>query len=148
MDEWQLRPMRDADLDAIEVAERVIYEFPWSRGNFADSLAAGHAAWVAEPAGRLAGYAVMMMAVDEVELLNISVLDAWRRRGLGLALLDHLCQRARAVGARRMLLEVRPSNQAGRDFYDRQGFRQIGRRRDYYPAAAGREDALVMERML
>jgi ribosomal-protein-alanine acetyltransferase len=148
MNEWQLRPMRDGDLDAVEAAERSIYAFPWSRGNFADSLAAGHAAWVAEAAGDLAGYAVMMMAVDEVELLNISVLDSWRRCGLGAVLLGCLCQRARSVGARRMLLEVRPSNQAGLGFYERQGFRQIGRRKNYYPAAGGREDALVMEMML
>lgn len=148
MHDWQLRPMRAGDLDAVAAAEQAIYAFPWSRGNFSDSLAAGHGAWVAEVGERLAGYAVMMVAVDEVELLNISVLDDWRRRGLGTSLLAGLCQRAREMGARRMLLEVRPSNDAGLGFYARHGFRQLGRRKAYYPAVGGREDALIMELML
>jgi ribosomal protein S18 acetylase RimI-like enzyme len=47
-----------------------------------------------------------------------------------------------------MLLEVRPGNDAGRALYERLEFSQIGRRRGYYPAVDGREDALVMAKLL
>ena len=140
--------MTAADLDAVAAAEARIYAFPWSRGNFADSLAAGHGAWLAREGGCMTGYAVMMQALDEVHLLNISVLPELQRGGRGSALLDHLVAWARTHGAMRMLLEVRPGNLAGQGFYRRHGFGEIGRRRDYYPAHEGREDAIVMAREL
>lgn len=141
-------PMAEADLDAVAEAERHIYAFPWTRGNFADSLAAGHGAWLALEDGRMMGYSVMMQVLDEVHLLNISVLPEAQRAGRGSALLSHLFDLAQMRAATRMLLEVRPSNVSGQDFYKRHGFAEIGRRRDYYPAHAGREDAIVMAREL
>lgn len=140
--------MTEADLDAVAAAEARIYAFPWTPGNFADSLAAGHDAWLAHEGGRMAGYAVMMQVLDEVHLLNISVLPELQRNGRGSALLSHLVAWARTRAATRMLLEVRPGNLAGQGFYRRHGFVEIGRRRDYYPAHAGREDAIVMAREL
>jgi len=136
--------MTDADLDAVAEAERHIYAFPWTRGNFADSLAAGHGAWLAREDERMTGYAVMMQALDEVHLLNISVLPEAQGAGRGSALLGHLFDLARMRAATRMLLEVRPGNVSGQGFYQRHGFVEIGRRRDYYPAHEGREDAIVM----
>jgi ribosomal-protein-alanine N-acetyltransferase len=140
--------MAEADLDAVAAAEARIYAFPWTRGNFADSLAAGHEAWLAEQGGRMIGYAVVMQVLDEAHLLNISVLPELQRGGRGSALLGHLWGRARQRAATRMLLEVRPGNLAGQEFYLRHGFVEIGRRRDYYPAHEGREDAIVMAREL
>jgi ribosomal-protein-alanine N-acetyltransferase len=140
--------MTDADLDFVAAAEASIYPFPWTRGNFADSLAAGHGAWLAREGGRMTGYAVVMQALDEAHLLNISVLPELQRSGRGSALLIHLFAQARLQAATRMLLEVRPGNISGQGFYQRHGFVEIGRRRDYYPAHAGREDAIVMARDL
>lgn len=140
--------MTEADLDAVAAAEARIHAFPWTRGNFADSLATGHQAWLAQQGGRMIGYAVVMQVLDEVHLLNISVLPELQRGGRGSSLLAHLCGQARLCAATRMLLEVRPGNLAGQGFYRRHGFVEIGRRRDYYPAHAGREDAIVMAREL
>lgn len=140
--------MTEAELDVVAAAEERIYDFPWTRGNFADSLAAGYGAWLAEEGGRMVGYAVMMQVVDEAHLLNISVLPELQHGGRGSALLLHLFDQARRQGATRMLLEVRPGNVAGQDFYRRYGFAEIGRRPDYYPVHAGREDAIVMARDL
>lgn len=139
-------PMNEVDADAVVEAERRIYPFPWTRGNFTDSLAAGHSCWLCRQDGLLAGYAVMTVVLDEAQLLNISVLPERQRQGLGGELLAHLLQVARDHGARRLFLEVRPSNMAGRALYRRFGFAEVGRRRDYYPAPAGREDAIVMAR--
>lgn len=136
--------MTDADLDAVAEAEARIYPFPWTRGNFADSLAAGHGAWLVQEDERMTGYAILMQVLDEAHLLNISVLPEMQRNGRGSALLVHIFGQARIHAATRMLLEVRPGNLAGQGFYRRHGFVEIGRRRDYYPAHAGREDAIVM----
>ena len=141
-------PMLPSDLDAVTDAERRCHGFPWTRGNFADSLAAGHGAWLAEDEGQMMAYAVTMLVVDEAHLLNISVLPEFRRSGRGSALLMHVFAWARARSARRMLLEVRPGNGAGQGFYRHFGFAEVGRRRDYYPAPDGREDAIVMARDL
>jgi ribosomal-protein-alanine N-acetyltransferase len=140
--------MTDADLDAVVEAEGRIHRFPWTRGNFADSLASGHGAWVASEAGRMVGYLVMMPVVDEAHLLNIGVLPDLQRQGRGTALLAHLFDLARRRGLVRVLLEVRAGNVAGQGLYRRHGFVEIGRRRDYYPVHEGREDAIVMAREL
>lgn len=140
--------MTDADLDAVAEAEQNIHPFPWTRGNFVDALAAGYGAWLAKEDGRMIGYAVVMQALDEAHLLNISVLPELQRCGRGSELLVHLFDVARGRGATRMLLEVRPDNISGLAVYRRHGFVEIGRRRGYYPGHEGREDAIVMAREL
>lgn len=140
--------MLAADIDRIVAAEQRIYPFPWTAGNFSDSLAAGHQGWICHDAFGMVGYAVMMFVIDEVHLLNISIVPERQGHGLGAALLGFLMDQARAAGIQRMFLEVRPSNAAGRALYRRSGFTEVGRRRGYYPAPDGREDALVMSRPL
>lgn len=143
--------MVEADLVDVAAAEQEIYPFPWTVGNFRDSLSAGDRAWVWEEAGALLGYGVVNQVLDEAQLLNISILPALQGKGLGTRLLQFLCDDARRHRAARMFLEVRPSNEAGRALYRRFGFQAVGQRKGYYPAPAdqgGREDAIVMELML
>ena len=127
-------PMRLEDVDEVLAIEEDLYPFPWTRGNFVDSIASGYSAW---------GY-----RVDEAHLLNISVAAQRQRMGFGARLLSHARQGARQAGATSLLLEVRPSNEKALALYRRFGFRQIGVRRAYYPAAQGREDALVLKHVL
>ena len=141
------RAMTVVDLDRVMTIEAAVYPFPWTRGNFSDSLKAGYDAWVFESdAGAgIVGYAVLMWLPDEIHLLNISVDAHCQGQGHGGAMLDWLCRDARGRGAHSMLLEVRPSNVPARALYEARGFRQLGVRRGYYPAAGGaREDALVL----
>lgn len=145
----QYTVMTPADLNAVVAAEATLHASPWSRGQFAGSLAAGHDAVLAhDDAGRLVGYGVVMLAPDDADLLNISVLAEFQRQGHGAALLQQMIERARAKQATRMLLEVRATNQPALALYAQQGFAEIGRRRGYYPADTGREDAIVMAREL
>jgi ribosomal-protein-alanine N-acetyltransferase len=137
-------PMRPDDIDAVLAVEQRAYPFPWSRANFADSLAAGYSAWCCRVEGELIGHAVMMLVLDEAHLLNLTIAPDWQRHGYGTLVMRHLFDVARSHGARRMFLEVRPSNASGQGLYQRLGFEAIGRRRGYYPADAGREDAVVM----
>jgi ribosomal-protein-alanine N-acetyltransferase len=140
----ELRPMTGADLPAVMAIETAIYAFPWTQGNFRDSLAAGYSCWIYARNGEVIGYAVVMLASDEAHLLNLSIATACQRQGYGSLLLRRLCEVARGRGARLILLEVRPSNVAGLQLYARHGFQRVGLRREYYPAQAGREDALVL----
>ena len=140
--------MTDADLDAVAEAEAHTHAFPWTRGNFADSIAAGHSGWLVLEEGRMVGYAVTLQVLDEAHLLNITVLPELQRNGRGSALLLRLLGDAAGRAATRMLLEVRDGNAAARAFYRRHGFGEIGRRRDYYRRHEGREDAIVMARDL
>jgi ribosomal-protein-alanine N-acetyltransferase len=133
-------------LDVVAEIEKVAYPFPWTRGNFIDSLAAGYEAQILrDTKGRLLGYWVAMPGVDEMHLLNLTVAPEHQGRGYALFMLDALVRIASERGDRQLWLEVRPSNQRARDLYVRYGFTQVGLRKGYYPAALGRrEDALVM----
>jgi [ribosomal protein S18]-alanine N-acetyltransferase len=142
----QLRAMRYGDLDAVIAVERAAYSFPWTRGNFIDSLAAGYLAeMLVDDRAGLVGYYVAMAGVDEMHLLNLTVAPAQQRRGHSRALLDVLEHRCREQGLATLWLEVRASNARARQVYARRGFAEVGLRRGYYPAAkATREDAIVM----
>ena len=137
-------PMHERDLDGVTALEASLQVFPWSRGNFSDSLNSGYSCWVCRVAGELVGYFVLMMLVDEAHLLTIGVARAHQGKGFGARLLQQAMAGAAQSGARTLLLEVRPSNERALALYRHFGFRQIGVRRDYYPAEGGREDALVM----
>ena len=144
----EYQPMQMSDLEAVCAAERRIYPFPWTRGNFVDSLNAGHRGWLGFEDGVMMGYAVVMEVIDEVHLLNISVLPERQRDGVGTELMEHLFADARQRAMKSMFLEVRPSNASGLALYRRFGFAAVGERRDYYPAENGRENAIVMMRKL
>jgi ribosomal-protein-alanine N-acetyltransferase len=142
-------PMSPARLDAVVAIEQAVYAFPWSRGNFVDSLAAGYLAEVlVDAAGSVIGYYVAMAGVDEMHLLNLTVRPKLQGRGHGRAMLDALVVHSRGGGARSLWLEVRESNVHARQVYQRYGFAQVGVRRGYYPAPLGREDAVVMSMTL
>jgi ribosomal-protein-alanine N-acetyltransferase len=140
--------MTSDDLDWVSLAETQIYEFPWTHGNFADSLEAKHRAIVVRENADPVGYAVVMQMVDEAHLLNISILPNAQSGGRGTRLLEHLMADSREHAAVRMLLEVRRSNLRGQAFYLQHDFIKIGERRGYYPAHDCREDAIVMAREL
>ncbi|MFC0252482.1 ribosomal protein S18-alanine N-acetyltransferase [Massilia consociata] len=141
-------PMTPADVDEVHALECSVFPHPWSRANFDESLASGYDAWTvreAAGAGALAGYYLLMYAVDEAHLLDVAVAAGRQRQGLGRHLLDRIGARAKEQGMASVLLEVRPSNERALAVYRRYGYREIGRRKGYYPAYAGlREDAIVM----
>jgi ribosomal-protein-alanine N-acetyltransferase len=142
----RLLTMTVAELDAVARIEAAAYDFPWTRGNFIDSLAAGYLARVLwdDDAGVL-GYFVAMRGVEEMHLLNITVAPVEQGRGHARRMLDELVHLSAAAHARQLWLEVRESNARARRLYARYGFRHIGTRRGYYPALQGRrEDASVM----
>ena len=141
----QLRDMVWEDVDTVLGIEQHVHSHPWTRGNFNDSLTSGYICKVYEVDNRIVGYAVLMPALDEVNLLDISIARASQRMGLGEKLLGEMLSLAWRTKFSRVILEVRASNVAALALYRKTGFTQIGLRSGYYPAANGREDAIVME---
>ena len=139
-----LRPMREDDLDTVMAIERRAYPFPWTRGILRDCLRAGYPAWVMEEGAEAIGYAVLSIAAAEAHILNLCTAPEMQGRGHGRYLLRALLELARGRGVQRVFLEVRPSNTHAVALYHGEGFNEIGRRPRYYPAASGREDAIVM----
>jgi len=146
---WALDHMTARDLQAVAEIELRAYSHPWTRGNFENSLKAGHRGLtLRDPSNTLVGYAMLMPVVDEMHLLNITVDPARQRQGLGRLLLAIALATTHDSNLHTMLLEVRPSNLGALALYVEAGFVEIGRRKGYYPATAlGREDALVLRRM-
>ncbi len=144
----QLRDMLEADVPAILAIECVAYEFPWTEGVLRDCFKFGYLCKVYESADGIIGYGVISIGAGECHLLNICIAPAQQQRGHGTRLVTLLLQAARAAHARTALLEVRFSNRAAFQLYHKLGFNEIGVRKGYYPARAGREDALVLAREL
>lgn len=145
---WALDHMSALDLQAVAEIEQRAYSHPWTRGNFENSLKAGHfGLTLRDPSARLIGYAMLMPVVDEMHLLNITIDPVFQRQGYGRLLLAIALATSHAHRLHTMLLEVRPSNAGALALYREAGFAEIGRRKGYYPATAlGREDALVLRR--
>jgi ribosomal-protein-alanine N-acetyltransferase len=137
--------MRPDDLPEVLLIEYDVYPHPWTRGNFLDSISSGYETWIMRgESGILAGYFLLMPAVDDAHLLNITVHPQWQGKRLGRTMLDKVVELARSKGSTAILLEVRPSNRRALAIYKHCGFAEIGLRRNYYPAHGGREDAIVM----
>ncbi len=132
-------------LDALLDVEFSAYSHPWTRGNFTDAMASGYECQLLMAGDHLLGYFVAMLGVDEVHLLNITVAPAYQHQGWARVLLEALALWARGRKAQWLWLEVRASNLRAQHVYEAHGFRRVGERKRYYPAAHGqREDAVVM----
>ena len=143
-----LRPMTEEDLNVVTQIEKTAYLYPWSRGNFLDSLTCHYGCIVLEHTGQIRGYAIVMNAIDDLHLLNITVAPSVQGKGLSHPLMDWVKDCARSAHCSGILLEVRPSNQRALAVYTKYGFTKIGLRRNYYPHVNGREDAIVMRKPL
>ncbi len=138
-----LRPLKNKDLPSVLKIEEKVYDFPWSEQIFKDCLAMNYSSWSFQDNGQLIGYAIISIAVGEAHILNICVDPDKQNAGFGRLFLAELFNVAKYQEAERIFLEVRPSNKAAVTLYEKIGFKQIGRRKGYYPVKDGREDALV-----
>ncbi len=141
----RVRAMTPLDVPAVGAVERAAYPFPWTDGIFRDCLRVGYLCRVAEVDGDIAGYGILAMGAGEAHLLNLCVRADLRGLGVGRRMLQLLMERARQSGTEAVFLEVRPSNPVAIALYRSAGFVEVGRRKGYYQAADGREDALVLK---
>jgi ribosomal-protein-alanine N-acetyltransferase len=146
--ELVLRPMRRADLRVVASIEKAAYEFPWEPQTFRDCFNVGYCCWIGEKAGEVVSYGICSVGAGEAHVLNLCVAPHAQGNGYGRTMLEKLMDVAKNHKADSVFLEVRPSNPNALKLYRQLGFNEIGTRKDYYPARNGREDALVMARVL
>lgn len=144
----ELRPMSNEDIDTVARIEAVVHPVPWSPQAFRDCLKAGYLCDAIIRDDEVVGYQVVSEVLDEAHLLNIAVAPALQRRGLAWAALRHTVERCRSHGMTIFYLEVRESNAPALALYQHLGFVVTGRRKAYYRCATGREDAVLMMKVL
>jgi ribosomal-protein-alanine N-acetyltransferase len=142
--ELWVRPMQASDMSDVMRVELSVYSFPWTQRIFEDCLRVGYRCHVGEVAGEFAGYGIMSTGANEAHILNICVAPQFQRHGLGRKLMSVLLAEAHQLDVRDVFLEVRPSNAAALALYEQMGFNQVGVRKNYYPSADGREDAVIL----
>jgi len=143
----EIREMREEDLEQVICIEHEIFLFPWSIGNFSDSIKSGYHCRVLVQPGTdvVMGYGILMIGPDEAHVLTLGIGFSWQNQGLGRKMLLHLIELSGKYQAKFVLLDVRESNTGAANLYRRLGFQQIAVRKGYYPAMCEREDALVMK---
>lgn len=140
-----IRDFRPADLEAIQ---KLLSDIPeaarWSADDFLLASEKKFCVRVSEEKGAVWGLVAFRMVSDEAEILNLAVNSKQRRQGIGSCLLEIMVEACKAAGIKKIFLEVRESNGGARKFYSRMGFKEDGRRRQYYRQPV--EDALVLIR--
>jgi ribosomal-protein-alanine N-acetyltransferase len=144
----EVRRMQLADLPDVLRNERRGYTHPWTEGIFRDCLRNGQECWLLMCSDQNVGHGILSVAAGESHLLNVCVHPDFQGHGFGRILVEHLLERARTREASTIFLEVRPSNVAACELYDKLGFNEVGIRENYYPSNVGREDALVLAKEL
>ena len=145
MKKVRIVPMAAEHLNEVAALELACFSRPWSRQMLAEELDNQCAAFLValEPeTDKVIGYAGLLVAADEGYITNVAVFPPYRRRGVAGKLLDVFLRFARANHLAFLTLEARPSNAAAIALYTRFGFREAGRRRNYYDLP--REDALIL----
>ena len=132
------------DLPAAWQIEKRAHAFPWSEKTFASNQGERYLNLKLTVGDELAAFAITQIVLDEATLFNIAVDPAYQRRGLGRELLEHLIRELETRDVFTLWLEVRASNVAAIALYESLGFNEATIRRNYYPTAEGREDAIIM----
>ena len=137
--------MKECHVSAVAALEKICFSDPWSENSVASELKNKLALWlVAEEEGTVAGYIGSQTCGDESDVMNVAVHPDFRRRGIAEALVNSLVTELNTIGSRCLTLEVRVSNAPAVSLYEKLGFAEIGRRKNYYRNP--REDALILRK--
>ena len=132
------------DLDRAFAIEQRSHAFPWSEKTFASNQGERYLNYRLDVGTEMAAFAITQIVLDEATLFNLAVDPAFQRRGLGRTLLQHLIDELARRGVLTLWLEVRASNHAAIALYQQLDFNEVSVRRNYYPTAEGKEDAIIM----
>ena len=140
-------PMQERHLDAIAALEIACFSAPWSRNSIASELRNKWSLWlVAEDKEEVAGYVGSQLVPPEADVMNLAVAPGKRRNGVAQRLLEALILELKSREINSLALEVRASNLAAQKLYEKNGFAQVGCRKNYY--VNPREDALILRKEL
>lgn len=142
-----VEPAELSDLGAILEIERASFSSPWTekmlRAEIEGNAFARFVLARRKPDRGILGYVCYWVVFDELRIMNLAVAPPARRRGIARMLVKRAVAEGRAHGVRRVLLEVRASNEPALSLYGRFGFERTAIRRDYY--SDPNEDAILME---
>lgn len=133
-----------ADLPRAFEIEQASHAFPWTEKTLASNQGERYLNLKIMHNDVIAGFAITQIVLDEATLFNIAIDPAFQRQGLGRALLEYVIQQIEKKDVFTLWLEVRASNAKAIALYESLGFNEVSVRRNYYPAAQGREDAIMM----
>ena len=137
--------MNEGHVSSVAEMEKICFSDPWSENSVASELKNKLALWlVAEEDGRVAGYIGSQTVMDETDMMNVAVHPDFRRKGIAEALVNDLVANLKKMGSHCLTLEVRASNTPAITLYEKLGFSEIGRRKNYYRNP--REDALILRK--
>ena len=137
--------MNESHVKAVAELEKLCFSEPWSENSVASELNNKLALWlVAEEEGRVAGYIGSQTCGEESDVMNVAVHPDFRRRGIAEALINDLVAQLNAIGSHSLTLEVRASNVPAISLYEKLGFAEVGRRKNYYRNP--KEDALILRK--
>ena len=140
----EVRPMEKGDLEALAALEALCFSEPWSQESLGEELSNPNACFLtAAEGGEVLGYGGMHFACGEFYLDNLAVFPQHRHKGAARAILLALRDFALSQKGAFLTLEVRPSNTAAIALYTGLGFRETGRRKNFYTRPA--EDALLLQ---
>ena len=142
--EITLRSMREEDLESVLLIESSSFSRPWTRRHFMDEIESpfGFPTVALTPDGRVVGYLCLKRLLDEAEILDVAVSGRLRGQGVGRLLVEGALAACRARGVSLVSLEVRVGNVEAIALYLRLGFREGGRRKNYYENG---DDAILMD---
>ena len=134
------------DVDDIYEIEMLCFPDPWSREALVYEFTENPRAFyiVAELDEKVVGYAGLWWIADEGHITNVAVKPGYRNRHIGEGIINVMIDFTSQEGIKHHTLEVRPSNTAAINLYQKFGFKTEGVRKEYY--ANNKEDALIMWR--
>ena len=135
-------PIEQRHIKEIPRLEEICFSEPWSEEGILEAYRLGTKFFAAEADKKLIGYIGIKAVIDEGYITNIAVFPRFRRRGVAKALLNKVFEFAKEKGLSFVSLEVRPSNTEAVSLYEKTGFREEGRRKNFYRLPL--EDALIM----
>ena len=125
--------------------EKLCFTDPWNEDSVASELINPLSLWLAAvDAEQVVGYVGSQSVMGEADMMNIAVHPDYRRQGIAEALVQELVARLRDKEVYCLLLEVRASNAPAQALYEKLGFTQVGRRKNYYRSP--KEDALILRK--
>ena len=141
----KIETMNASHVDQIAELEKLCFSDPWSANSIASELDNKLAFWlVATDEDRVAGYIGSQTVMEETDMMNVAVHPDYRRKGVAEALVNDLTENLKKMGSHCLTLEVRASNAPAIALYEKLGFSEIGRRKNYYRNP--REDALILRK--
>lgn len=143
-----LRTLYKSDLAQLVAIEKAVHVAPWAEETFAICFKHHCKGWVVEVNKQVAAFILISFSPEECHLLNVCVAHAHQHQGFGRMLLEKAMAYAYEEGIGMMYLEVRESNSRAISLYEKAGFQLVGKRKAYYPTVSGREDALILAKIL